>query len=771
MQVWIVWISLIFSNCFFGVNGSQKPHQKTKKKVLNKATQANKKTENTNNSPLVNKFKHINLNNNGIKSPSPSKTPLTANGKISIKPINGPAKSLKKNSMATHEELPPNKKSLIIMNNPQSPSKGMVNNNMGSYKYSVASGADSAIKNTSNAPRRTGEFNEKSTVDKFYSNGDEKFDSNKGVDSKKILNSTAIKTKDSRDEIDRTMVASKTIKGKDSGDEINRAPVASKTTKGKDSGDEIDRTTVASKTIKGKDSIDEINRAAVDSKAIKKRDSIEDMIQNNNQGIIEDLVVPEDDVLKAYALPQLRIAEEGNHKIIEEHPEDKINKDYIINQKPVNDNQGGINEREGDSRIKIIKPVNKGVQVKRTNHDKKKQVYYQELLEDGRDIKRSYTIQENTTITEFLINNGVEENKAESFNGAMKDSVGLLKKGQYVILKLEKIPQYFKQHKPIYEGQYNLKKITIFFKDCILVFKFKKGRLINKKYYVDDRHSDFSVITFEKLEDFDKLVNLQHSFSKTEYDFLSQAIEYLSNKLFHQKITINSIKLICQKTNKDNKTRQKIRGLFVYTPKEKFYCYIYKDFSDNYHLLRPNGNSFNLEVLDVQSNPPLDGRVSSLFGFRRHPVLKRTRHHGGLDLAAPTHTPIYAVLNGWILSAGTHKTYGNYVIISYGNLIYTLYGHMQKIFVKTGDYVETGRLIGSVGNTGLSSGPHLHYEIFQSDVNFYTIDPEKVNLLFNNRSVLDPALRYKIGIGLRTAELPYFLNLINNLHNSLKGVV
>jgi murein DD-endopeptidase MepM/ murein hydrolase activator NlpD len=506
--------------------------------------------------------------------------------------------------------------------------------------------------------------------------------------------------------------------------------------------------------------------------ATKKQESpINNTIANNNKEIIENIIeVSEDDILKAYALPNLKVESTATETIIEEKPQDKINKTYNIQQK-IKDMPVGINERSIGSRIKIIKPVNKGVNVQRNNNKQSSPSYHQELLEDGREIKRSFTIQENTSIAQFLVDNGVEENKAESFNNAMKDSIVHLNKGQYVIIKLEKIAQYFKQHKPVVEGQYNLKKMTIFFNNCVVVFIFKKGRLVHKKYYVDDTQGDFSVINCEKLEDFDNLVNLQSYFSKKEYDFLSQSIDYLSNKLFHQKIKINSIKLVCQKVIHDNKITQRIRGLFVYTPKEKYYCYIYKDFADNYHLLSGNGNSFNLEVLDVQSNPPIDGRVSSLFGNRKHPVLKRTRHHGGLDLSAPHHTPVYAVLNGWVLSAGQHKSYGNYIIISYGNMIYTLYGHLSKIFVKTGDYVETGRLVGSVGSTGLSSGPHLHYEIFQSDVNFYTINDDKINLLFANRTVLDPGLRYKIGIGLRTVELNYFLNLVGCLHKELKGIV
>ncbi len=105
-------------------------------------------------------------------------------------------------------------------------------------------------------------------------------------------------------------------------------------------------------------------------------------------------------------------------------------------------------------------------------------------------------------------------------------------------------------------------------------------------------------------------------------------------------------------------------------------------------------------------------RVSSAFNPRRlHPILKRIRPHLGVDLAAPTGTPVVAASDGVIDFAGWRGGYGKTVIIDHGERYSTLYGHLHSCQVKRGDNVKRGQVIGQVGSTGLSTGPHLHYEI------------------------------------------------------------
>lgn len=114
---------------------------------------------------------------------------------------------------------------------------------------------------------------------------------------------------------------------------------------------------------------------------------------------------------------------------------------------------------------------------------------------------------------------------------------------------------------------------------------------------------------------------------------------------------------------------------------------------------------------------PLNGaRLSSNFGTRRHPVLGQTRMHSGVDLAAPTGTPIYAAAAGRVSFAGWNGGYGNLVIINHGNGLSTRYGHMSRISVKQGQQVTQGQTIGAVGQTGLATGPHVHYEVRKNNV-------------------------------------------------------
>ena len=116
--------------------------------------------------------------------------------------------------------------------------------------------------------------------------------------------------------------------------------------------------------------------------------------------------------------------------------------------------------------------------------------------------------------------------------------------------------------------------------------------------------------------------------------------------------------------------------------------------------------------VSVPSRMPLeDARMTSDYGMRTHPVLKRRLGHKGVDLAAPTGTPIYATADGFVSKAERFSSYGNFVSIEHGARIQTRYAHMSRIAVEDGTWVEKGDLIGYVGSTGRSTGPHLHYEV------------------------------------------------------------
>lgn len=120
---------------------------------------------------------------------------------------------------------------------------------------------------------------------------------------------------------------------------------------------------------------------------------------------------------------------------------------------------------------------------------------------------------------------------------------------------------------------------------------------------------------------------------------------------------------------------------------------------------------------------PVDGaRISSGFGPRLHPILRYSRMHQGIDFAAGTGTPVLASASGRIIRAGWGGGYGNIVMIDHGKGIVTRYAHLSKIDAKQGQRVEQGQRIGRVGSTGMSTGPHLHYEVWQ---NGKPVDPRQ----------------------------------------------
>lgn len=112
----------------------------------------------------------------------------------------------------------------------------------------------------------------------------------------------------------------------------------------------------------------------------------------------------------------------------------------------------------------------------------------------------------------------------------------------------------------------------------------------------------------------------------------------------------------------------------------------------------------------IVSSPVPGSRLTSDFGHRRHPVLGTARMHDGVDFAAPAGTPIRAAAPGTVVFAGPRGGYGNTVIIDHGSSLATLYAHQSSVHVVHGAVVTAGEVIGAVGSTGLSTGPHLHFE-------------------------------------------------------------
>ncbi|MFZ5563198.1 MAG: M23 family metallopeptidase, partial [Thermodesulfobacteriota bacterium] len=120
--------------------------------------------------------------------------------------------------------------------------------------------------------------------------------------------------------------------------------------------------------------------------------------------------------------------------------------------------------------------------------------------------------------------------------------------------------------------------------------------------------------------------------------------------------------------------------------------------------------------------PVTDGWITSRFEYRKSPFTGRREFHQGLDIAARAGTPVSASADGVVVFSGRKGALGNAIVIDHGNGLITRYGHLQSCLKKQGAVVRREDIIGTVGNTGLSTGPHLHYEVLNNGV---VVNPEK----------------------------------------------
>lgn len=114
---------------------------------------------------------------------------------------------------------------------------------------------------------------------------------------------------------------------------------------------------------------------------------------------------------------------------------------------------------------------------------------------------------------------------------------------------------------------------------------------------------------------------------------------------------------------------------------------------------------------------PVDGIITSQTGFRNDPFNGKLKHHNGLDIAAPSGTPVKPVAAGTVIFSGWKSGYGNTVILDHADGMVTIYAHHSSNSVTEGESVDTGTVIALTGSTGRSTGPHLHFEAWQGGVN------------------------------------------------------
>lgn len=186
--------------------------------------------------------------------------------------------------------------------------------------------------------------------------------------------------------------------------------------------------------------------------------------------------------------------------------------------------------------------------------------------------------------------------------------------------------------------------------------------------------------------------------------------------------------------------------------KETFKAVRYVDSKGDAHYYTPDGKSMRKAFLRA----PLDfRRISSNFNPRRlHPITKTVRPHRGTDYAASRGTPVWSAGDGRVIRSGYTKPNGNYVVIQHGNNVQTKYLHLHKRKVKTGDRVKQRQVIGTVGSTGYSTAPHLHYEFLLDGVHR------------NPRTVLDKLPKAR---SIASSEMPRFLQNTQPLLTTLEN--
>lgn len=148
---------------------------------------------------------------------------------------------------------------------------------------------------------------------------------------------------------------------------------------------------------------------------------------------------------------------------------------------------------------------------------------------------------------------------------------------------------------------------------------------------------------------------------------------------------------------------------------------------------------------------PVVGRITSNFGARRHPILGYTRMHAGVDFGAPAGSPIYAVGDATVAFAGWGGGHGNHVKLDHGGGWGTGYSHMSRIAVSPGSRVRAGQVIGYVGSTGLSTGPHLHYELYRNGVK---VNPMSVRFTVSNQVDAKELAAFRARMAALKAVLP-----------------
>ncbi len=228
-------------------------------------------------------------------------------------------------------------------------------------------------------------------------------------------------------------------------------------------------------------------------------------------------------------------------------------------------------------------------------------------------------------------------------------------------------------------------------------------------------------------------------------DFLKKIISFDMNLLSKMKIHRDSVADKRNQLGEELKEKERLKNAIgekkeqvetAKQDKEKNLKDLTKDLKElerQEDRLLAQANEIGKKIVSLQSSNKYVGgkigwpspgyyKVTSPYGYRTHPILKKKKLHTGIDIAVPSGSTIVASNAGKVIYSGYYGGYGNTVIIDHGGKISTLYAHNSKLLVKVGDEVEKGKAVAKSGSTGLSTGPHLHFEVRE---NGQHVDPMK----------------------------------------------
>jgi murein DD-endopeptidase MepM/ murein hydrolase activator NlpD len=363
----------------------------------------------------------------------------------------------------------------------------------------------------------------------------------------------------------------------------------------------------------------------------------------------------------------------------------------------------------------------------------------------------NYKIKKNDTLIEILSNIGISDNDIFNILRAMKEKINpkSLIAGQELILRYH----INRNYKDIISNKKEVEEWSILDE---LVIKIDAETQISIL-----RQDDKNYISYEVKKELTKKI-VKYDFTINDSLFVDGQKSGVSANIMVNLINLYSFDIDFQR---DIRSGDKVELLLeaFYDNDDKFV----KDGKILFSSLNVRKNPidiylFNNGKFDQYFNKdgrtikksllktPINGaRLSSGFGMRRHPILGYNKMHQGLDFAAPTGTPIFAAGSGTITYRGRRGAYGNFILIKHNNGYETAYAHLSRYSSKfrNGSRVKQGDVIGYVGSTGRSTGPHLHYEVRKSG---RRIDPRKMKMIvskklpkkelkkfFNNRDYID----------------------------------